>query len=82
MVDNILSIQRCSSDSLRANAVINAFVESKKLNLSKEKCHRINIERKQTNTDDCLELKVHGDVMSDSTKENYIEDTLDENGKI
>ena len=33
MVDDILSIQRCSSDSLQANAVINAFVESKKLNV-------------------------------------------------
>ena len=82
MVDNILSIQRCSSDSLQANAVINAFVESKKLNLSKEKCHRIHIEKKQSNTKDCLELKVHGDVMSDSTKEKYLGDTLHESGKI
>ena len=31
MVDDILSIQKCSSDSLQTNAVINAFVEAKNL---------------------------------------------------
>ena len=35
MVDDILSIQRCSSDSVKMNAVVNAFIESKKLTLSK-----------------------------------------------
>ena len=82
MVDDILSIQKCSSDSMQANAVINAFVESKKLTLSKEKCHRIHIEKKRTASNDCLELKVHDDKMHDSTKEKYLGDILDESGKI
>ena len=34
MVDDVLSIQKCSGDALKANAVINAFVETKKLKLS------------------------------------------------
>jgi hypothetical protein len=82
MVEDILSIQKCPSDSLQTNAVINAFVETKKLTLSKEKCHRIHIKKKHTASNDCLELKVHDDKMYESTKEKYLGDILDESGKI
>ena len=82
MVDDILSIQRCSSDSVKMNAVVNAFIESKKLTLSKAKCHRIHIEKKQTQTKECLRLKVHDEPMDESTKEKYLGDIVDETGKI
>ena len=36
IVDDILSIQKCS-DSIKINAVINAFIELKKLTLSHKK---------------------------------------------
>ena len=41
MVDDIMSIQKCSNETVKINAVINSFVESKKLNLSKNKCYKI-----------------------------------------
>ena len=44
IVDDILSIQKCSIEASKANAVINAFVKSKKL--TKNKCHRIHISGK------------------------------------
>ena len=34
MVDDILSIQKCSNDTVKMNAIINSFVEGKKLKLS------------------------------------------------
>ena len=83
MVDDVLSIQKCSMDSVRANAVINAFIESKKLTLSKSKCHRIHISKKIPSVNhECPELKVHGDKMSNSTQEKYLGDIVDKTGKI
>ena len=46
MVDDILAVQKCSNDTVEINAVINAFVESKKLKLSRNKCHKIHISKK------------------------------------
>ena len=37
MVDDILAVQKCSEDSVRMNAIINAFIEAKKLTLNKNK---------------------------------------------
>ena len=45
MVDDILAVQKCSEKSVEINSVINAFIESKKLKLSDEKCHRQENER-------------------------------------
>ena len=59
MVDNILSIQKCSVDSVKRNAVIRAFIESKNLTVSHKKCHRIHISRKTKKTNFCPEFKVY-----------------------
>ena len=45
MVDDILSIQECSDDTVKANALVNSFIESKKFTLSNSKCHRIHINK-------------------------------------
>ena len=82
MVDDILSIQKCSSDSVKINAVINAFIESKKLTLSRNKCHRIHIQKKSNDKTECLALKVHDNKMSDSNKEKYLGDIVDNSGTI
>ena len=68
MVDDIMTIQKCSEDSVRINAVVNAFVETKKLTLSSKKCHKIHIQKKSNQQQrDCLKLKVHNEDMSEST---------------
>ena len=48
MVDDILTIQECSTSSVRMNATVNAFIEGKKLTLSNKKCHRIHIQKKSS----------------------------------
>ena len=45
MVDDVLALQKCSADSVEVNAVINSFIELKKLTLSKKKCCKIHVEK-------------------------------------
>ena len=59
MVDDVLAVQKCSNETVKQNAVINAFVVSKKLKLSKSKCYKIHIEKKLKNRKQCAKLKVH-----------------------
>ena len=82
MVDDIRSIQKCSQSSIKTNAVINAFIETKKLTLSKNKCSRIHISKKKENDRDCPTLKVHDEEMKDSNKEKYLGDIVHSSGKI
>ena len=82
MVDDIMAIQKCSDDALKINAVINGFIESKKLSLSKTKCHRIHVQKKVNQTTQCPKLKVHDGEMCDSSKEKYLGDIIDKSGKI
>ena len=83
MVDDILSIQKCSTDTVKINAVINAFIESKKLTLSKSKCNRIHIsKRANKSVNECHVVKVHDTQMTNSDSEKYLGDILDKSGKI
>jgi hypothetical protein len=81
MVDDILSIQKCSIDAVKINAVINSFIESKKLTLSKKKCNRIHIS-KRNKPNVCPEVKVHDAIMPNSDREKYLGDIVDKSGKI
>ena len=64
------------------NAVINAFVEAKKLKLSKDKCHKIHVQKNSKNRENCQKLKVHSEKMHESEREKYLGDVLDKSGKI
>ena len=78
MVDDIMSIQKCSKSG-RNNAVINAFVEMKKIKLSHKKCSRIHVGKI---TNDCPELNIHGEKMKNSNQEKYLGDLVDKSGSI
>ena len=82
MVDDILSIQKCSGKAVEANAVINSFIEMKKLTLSENKCKRIHVSKKTENSQKCPELKVHNKNMKSATQEKYLGDVVNTNGKI
>ena len=43
MIDDILTIQKCGATSLAINSEVNAFIEQKKLKLSRSKCVQIHI---------------------------------------
>ena len=70
MVDDIISIHKCSIHSVKSNAVINAFIEGKKLKLSKRKCHRIHISKQTPNVNHAAPtLKVYDVEIENSEKE-------------
>ena len=43
MVDNILTVSKCSTTASAMNATVNAFIENKKLKLSHKKCSAIHV---------------------------------------
>ena len=59
MDDDVLALQKCSADSVEVNAVINSFIELKKLTLSKKKCSKIHVGKKSLC---CADLKVYDTI--------------------
>ena len=47
MVDDIIYGQKYGVEVVRANAVVNIFMEHKKITLSKTKCHKIHCGKKK-----------------------------------
>ena len=41
MVDDVIDVQKCGVEAVKANAVVNMFMEQKKLTLSNTKCHKL-----------------------------------------
>ena len=80
MVDDLLIVQKCSTKAVKVNAVVNAFVEMKKLKFNKDKCFRIHIGKQSRKSPPCPEVKVHADAMKNSNKEKYLGDIIDKNG--
>ena len=79
MVDDIMTIQKCSIKSLQVNTAINTFIELEKLTLSKSKTHNVHIGKKKAK---CPNLKVHSDEMEQSNREKYLGDIVDKTGKV
>ena len=78
MVDDIISVTNVENTG-RLNKMINMFIDSKKLGLSKDKCHRIHIGKGH---DQCPELSVHDSKMKEADKEKYLGDIIDSSGNI
>ena len=71
MVDDIITVSKCGSTSVALNQSVNTFVELKKLKLSKNKCSKIHIGKKNKI---CPEHKVHNETMKVSEREKYLGD--------
>ena len=79
MVDDIMGIQKCSSKSLQLNTAINTFIELEKLTLSRNKSHNVHIGKQSK---ECPLLKVHENIMEQSSKETYLGDVIDKSGNV
>ena len=78
MVDDILTISKCSKESVMVNSEVNSFIEAKKLTLGATKCAKIHIGKK---CEDCAQLFVHSGVMKESQDEKYLGDRINISGK-
>ena len=75
MIDDIITAVECGPTSVKLNPIVNAFIESKKLALSVEKCAKVHIGNKSSiNT--CLDHKVHTESVKNSDKEKYLGDFI------
>ena len=75
MVDVVITGETCGNTSVRPNAIVNVFIDSKKLALSAKKCSKIHLGNKESFSR-CPELKVHKENMKESDKEKYLGDYL------
>ena len=83
MVDDVLSVTKCSSDTVKINFIIISVIENKKLKLSTRKCNRMHIENKrQRKVNNCPEIKVHKDSMANSSGQKYLGELLNSNGTV
>ena len=73
MVDDILCVQRCSKDTVQINALVNAFIEGKKLKLGDRTCPRIHVKNKKTiNKLKCPEVKVHENQSMRQSRRSFL----------
>ena len=79
MVDDILTISKCSITSVAMNATVNAFLENKKLKLSQGKCCVIHVGKVK---EKCHELKAHGEKIHQVESAKYLGDIIHKNGKV
>ena len=79
MVDDILSVSKCSSSTVSANATINAFMELNKLKLAHKKCAKIHIGKK---CEECPNLHVHNETMKETHEESYLGDIITRKGTL
>ena len=84
MVDDLLAVARCGTESRNMNTFINNEIEMKKLRFhipdseGKSKCHIIHVGKKKM---DCQVLKVHGCPMEEVKSDTYLGDVLSSDGK-
>ena len=80
MMDDIASISKCGTDSIELNAFINAKIEEKTLQLNRDKCHQLHINRKVKNMNNCQNIKIHDKIMLTASKEKYLGDIISNDG--
>ena len=79
MVDDVLSVAKCSSSSVASNATLNSFMELNKLKLAEKKCGQIHIGKSSM---ECPVLKVHNNEMKKSSSEKYLGDIINDKGTL
>ena len=79
MVDDILSVQKCSPQSLQQNTAVNTFMDLEKLQLNEQKCHKIHVGK---NKNVCQNLNIHGKPMKEASETTYLGDKITNEGNI
>ena len=73
MIDDVLVVAECGTKSVKTNAIINSFIESKKLKMSANKCHKIHV---GSQNPFCPSLKIEEKRMEKVEEETYLGDKV------
>ena len=82
MVDDTLAVADCGNNSIRKNAVVNSFVETKRLTLSKEKSVVLHFGKESKCSLPCPLLKVHKETMIKEVSTKYLGNILSTKGGL
>ena len=74
MVDDVLTIQKCTNSAIHQNVAVNSFMDLNKQSLSKKKCAQMYVG--SNSLVNCPNLKVHDEEMKRSRKEKYLGDYI------
>ena len=87
MVDDLLAVAKCGSESLDMNIKINCEIDMKKLRLhtpdinGKSKCHVIHVQKQGKHRPrECLQLSINGYPMEEVEHDRYLGDIISNNG--
>ena len=81
-VDDTLGVSECGNAAIRKNAVINSFMETQRLTLSKEKSVVVHIGKAAKCVLPCPKLNVHSDPMDTSQCTKYLGNLLSSKGGV
>ena len=82
MVDDTLAVSECGNKAIRKNSVLNSFVETQRLTLSKEKSVVLHYGKENKCNLPCPTLKVHKDLMQKEESTIYLGNILSSKGGI
>ena len=77
MIDDLAAVSQCNSNSIVLNSIINAKIETKKLEFNSKKCFNMHIGR---NKNKCENLKIHEKQMLSTDKQKYLGDMICSSG--
>ena len=79
LIDDVIAVSECSTDSVKMNATIQAKIEGKQLELGHKKCFQMHVGK---NNSCCPSLNVHGKEMKRTNQEKYLGEILTSDAKI
>ena len=79
MIDDILTVTKCSISSVKINALVETKINNKQLEMSHSKCAHMHIGKGRS---DCRSLRINSSIMKRSSKEKYLGSILSKDGKI
>ena len=82
MVDDTIGVSKCGNTAVQLNSVINSFIETQRLTLSKEKSSVVHIGSKLKCKVQCPKLKVHDSDMSEADSVKYLGNIVTSRGGV
>ena len=79
LIDDIISISNCSSESIFMNATIQSKIQGKRLELGQRKCFQMHVGKPCPS---CPSLSVHRKEMLTANREKYLGQIISSNGRL
>ena len=82
MIDDTLAISKCGTAAIQKNAVLNSFIETQRLTMSKSKSVVLHIGRQSKCSTPCPTLRVHDNEMKTADTVRYLGDIVSASGAL